>query len=414
MIKAIKVQLKPNNKQNSQLFGCVGAARWSYNFTLAAIEKHYAETGKFLSDNEIRKSITQIKRMEEFGWLNKYSNNIPKQAVKDACGAYKKFFKHLAEHPKFKSKKRSKPAFYHEGTKLKFTDKHCQIEKLGKVKMSEFGRIPIGEKYSNPRITFDGLDWWVAVGVEVGELTINKEPTQGIGIDLGIKNLAIISTGDVFKNINKSKAIRKAKKKLKRLQRQTSRQYEKSKLKGGRYKKTKNIIKTENRIRKVYARLSGVRNNNLHQITTFLVKTKPEYIVMEDLNVKGMMKNKHLSEAIAEQCWGEFRRQVEYKSGWYGSNFKLADRFYPSSKACNHCGAINRELKLSDRMFVCQECGVVKDRDFNASLNLRDYGKQNTDSIVGNLSLRSVISNESTIRAVRKSDTVKQEKNINF
>jgi putative transposase len=376
MIKTIKIQLKPNNNQNTLLFQCAGTARWAYNFTIAKIQEYYKETGKFLNDGEIRKQITQLKKTDEYKWLNNVSAQIPKQAVKDACGAYIKFFKRLSKYPKFKSKKISKPSFYHRQD-IKFTLTHCKIEKIGKIKLTEFNRIPLDTKYMNPRVTFDGLHWWISVGIEIEDLLIKKEPSESIGIDIGIKDLAIVSNGQIFKNINKTKSVRKLKKKLKRLQRQVSRKHENTKKKGGEavYKKTKNIIKLENKIKNVYQRLTNIRTNYIHQITTSLVKTKPEYIVMEDLNIQGMMKNKHLSKAIQEQCLFEFKRQIEYKCNWYGSKLILADRWYPSSKTCMECGHIKKNLNLSDRIFICPCCGNTVDRDYQASVNLRKYGK---------------------------------------
>ena len=207
----------------------------------------------------------------------------------------------------------------------------------------------------------------------MGDMTINKPISEAIGIDVGIKDLATISTGKVYKNINKTKAIKKANKKLKRLQKQVSRQYDKNyklKIKG----KGKNLVKLENQINKTYKRLTNIRANHLHQATFELVKNKPEYIVIEDLNIKGMMKNRHLSKAFAEQSLSEFRRQLEYKCLWYGVKLILADRWYPSSKLCFCCGSIKKELKLSDRVYRC-ECGLVIDRDLNASINLREYPK---------------------------------------
>ena len=374
MIKSIKVQLKPNNKQKSLLFQCASTARWAYNWTLDRQQKNYENGGKFISDNDLRKELTQLKKTDELNWLNKYSNNIPKQAIKDACEAYKRFFKKIADKPKFKSKRKSKPAFYHDNIKIKFTKTHVQVEKLGKIKLAEFGRIPVNAKYSNPRITYDGLNWWVAVGIEMPDMTINKKVSEPLGIDVGIKDLAIINTGKVYKNINKTKSVKKANKRLKRLQKQASRQYDKNyknKIKG----KGKNLLKLENKINKTYKRLTNIRTNHLHQTTSELVKTKPAYIVIEDLNISGMMKNKHLSKAIAQQSLYEFRRQLEYKCLWYGVPLIIADRFYPSSKTCSCCGAIKKDLKLSDRVYRCNECGLVINRDLNASINLREYPK---------------------------------------
>ena len=373
MIKSIKVQLKPNDKQNSLLFQCAGTARFAYNWTLNQQQKNYEAGNKFLSDNDLRKQLTQLKKTE-FPWLYQYSNNIAKQAVKDACEAYKKFFKKLADKPRFKSRKRSKPAFYHDNIKLKVTEKHVQLEKIGKVKLTEFGRIPPNSKYSNPRISYDGLNWYISVGIEMGDMTINKPVTEPIGIDVGIKDLAVISTGKVYKNINKTKSVKKSNKRLKRLQKQASRQYDKNyknKIKG----KGKNLLKLEKQINKTYKRLTNIRTNHLHQATFALVKTKPEYIVIEDLNVKGMMNNRHLAKAIAEQKLYEFKRQLEYKCLWYGVELIKADRFYPSSKTCCKCGNIKKDLKLSDRVYKCSECSNTIDRDLQAAINLKNYPK---------------------------------------
>ena len=373
MIKSIRVQLKPNNKQNSLLFQCAGTARFAYNWTLNQQQKNYEAGNKFLSDNDLRKQLTQLKKTE-FPWLYQYSNNIAKQAVKDACEAYKKFFKKLADKPRFKSRKRSKPAFYHDNIKLKVTEKHVQLEKIGKVKLTEFGRIPPNSKYSNPRISYDGLNWYISVGIEMGDMTINKPVTEPIGIDVGIKGLAVISTGKVYKNINKTKSVKKSNKRLKRLQKQASRQYDKNyknKIKG----KGKNLLKLEKQINKTYKRLTNIRTNHLHQATFALVKTKPEYIVIEDLNIKGMMKNRHLAKAIAEQKLYEFKRQLEYKCLWYGVELIKADRFYPSSKTCCKCGNIKKDLKLSDRVYKCSECSNTIDRDLQAAINLKNYPK---------------------------------------
>lgn len=372
MIKSIKVQLMPSNKQNSLLFQCAGTARFAYNWAIAKQEENYESGGKFLNDGTLRKELTVLKQ-GQYAWLYKYSNNITKQAVKDACNAYKKFFKKLADKPKFKSRRKSKHAFYHDTMKLKVTEKHVQLEKIGSVKLAEFGRIPIDGKYSNPRITYDGLNWWISIGIEMLDMTISKPVSEPIGIDLGVKDLAVVSTGEKYKNINKTKEIKKANKRLKRLQRRVSRQYDKiktKKIKG----KGKNLLKLENKINKTYKRLTNIRNNYIHQITTKLVKTKPEYIVIEDLNVSGMMKNRHLSKAIAQQKLHEFRRQLEYKCHWYGIPLIIADRFYPSSKLCSCCGRIKKDLNLSDRVYKC-ECGNVMDRDLQATINLREYPK---------------------------------------
>lgn len=371
MITSIKVRLEPNNKQASQLFKCSGTARFIYNWTLSRQEENYQNGGKFISDNDLRKELTTLKKTD-LNWLNNVSNNIAKQAVKDGCGAYKKYFKKLADKPKFKSRRKSKPSFYHDTEKLKVTETHVQLEKLGKVKLSEYGTIPTDIKYSNPRITYNGVHWYISVGVEVHK-EIVELTGESIGIDLGICNLAICSNiEDPYKNINKTKRIKKKEKKLRRLQRKVSKKYLLNK-KGGSYVKTSNIIKLEKNIIKLHKSLDNIRTDYRHKITTEIVKTKPSRIVMETLNVKGMMKNRHLSKSIAKQGFFEFKTMIRYKAEKYGIEFVEADKWYPSSKTCSECGYIKPKLSLSEREFVCECCGSVIDRDKNASYNLSRY-----------------------------------------
>jgi putative transposase len=372
MITSMKVRLEPNNKQVSKLFQCSGTARFIYNWTLAKEEENYKNGGKFISDNELRKEITILKKTGEFKWLNGVSNNVAKQAVKDGCEAYKKFFKHLADKPKFKSRRKSKPSFYHDNIKIKFTETHVQLEKLGKVELSEYGRIPMNVKYNNPRVSFDGVHWYISVGVEFQQELVELTG-ESIGIDVGIKDLAICSNREKpYKNINKTKKVKKLEKKLRRLQRKVSNKYQLNK-RGGSYVKTSNIIKLERSIIKLHKNLDNIRTDYRHKITTEIVKTKPSRIVMETLNVKGMMKNRHLSKAIAKQGFFEFKTMIQYKAEKYGIEFVEADKWYPSSKTCSECGHVKPKLSLSERTFICEECGAVIDRDKNASINLSRY-----------------------------------------
>lgn len=391
MIKSIKVMLKPNNKQKTKLFLYANTARFAYNWTIAKQQENYQNGGKFISDSVLRKQFTQMKKLDEFNWLNNVSNNVTKQAIKDACDAYKRFFKGLSKYPKFKSKKKSIPSFYQDNVKIKFSETHVKVEgfasskksnkqKINWIRLAEKGRIPFGEnvKYTNPRFTFDGLNWWVSVGIET-DSDYSPSKTEGIGIDLGIKDLAVCSDGKVYGNINKTKRIRQLEKKKRRLQRKISRKYHMNK-EGSRYKKTCNIIKSEKQLLKVSRRLTNIRHNYIHQITSEIVNRKPMFIVLEDLNVKGMMKNKHLAESVQQQCFHEFRRQIEYKSNWNNIRFILADRWFPSSKLCFCCGKVKKDLKLSDRTFEC-ECGNIVDRDYHAALNLKKYGENVLESV---------------------------------
>jgi putative transposase len=370
MIKAIKVRLKPTKEQEQKLWQSVGTARFIYNWTLAKQEENHKTGGKFIKDGDLRKELTQLKKAD-LKWLNEVSNNVAKQAVKDACNAYKRFFKGLAKKPRFKSRKYSKPSFYNDTNKLKAKKKMVLIEKIGWMTTSE--QIPMDCKYTNPRVSFDGKYWYIAVGIEIQKPTI-EHTGETIGIDIGIKDLAICSNGMTFKNINKSITIKKLEKRLRRLQRKISRKYEMNK-EGRTFVKTSNIIKLEKQIRLLYRRLANIRNNHLHQATNAIVKTKPSKVVMETLNIKGMMRNKHLSKAIANQCLYEFQRQMEYKCKFYDIEFEKADQWFPSSKMCSQCGTIDKGLKLSDRTYKCSHCGLVIDRDYNASLNLSRYQK---------------------------------------
>lgn len=382
MIKAFKVMLLPNNKQRTKLFACAGTARFAYNWALEYERENRASGNPFLSDGTLRKIFTVLKKTEDYVWLNDYSNNIPKQAIKDAVNAYRNFFEGRAKFPKFKSKRKSKLSFYADPCKIKFTETHVILEKLtasrkankqkfNAVRLAEHGRIPVGVKYTNPRVTFDGLNWWISVGIEC-EQSANEPTHEGIGIDLGIKDLAICSDSVVYPNINKTKRIKKLNKKKRRLQRRVSKKYLKNK-KGERYCKTCNIIKSEKRLLKINHRLTNIRHNYIHSVTSEIVDREPKFIVLEDLNVKGMMKNRHLSRAVQEQCLYEFYRQIQYKCQWHNIEFITVDRYYPSSKLCSCCGNVKKDLKLSDRVYHCPVCGLTIDRDFQASVNLMRY-----------------------------------------
>lgn len=387
MIKAIKVRLYPTRIQEELMFKSAGIARFSYNWGLAFLNKYYEENKKTLSIGELRKEFTKIRNDEEFSWLKEVSSEIPQQALKDLGESFKKFFRKESSFPKFKKKGKCEVSFFHLNNKFIVKDKYIKLEKIGYMKMKDEGRLPIGNykkdkiKVLNPRIKFNGKFWYLSVALEVDD-KINVELTnESIGVDLGIKDLAIVSNIDKpFKNINKSKEVKRLNKKLKRLQKQVSRKYDMLKSgntfkKGEKLSKTQNIIKIEKQIKLVHKRIADIRLNHIHQATNTIVKTKPCRVVVEDLNVKGMMKNKHLSKAISEQCFNKFIAILEYKCKWNGIEFVKADRFYPSSKMCSLCGTIKKDLKLKDRTYICTnpKCNLVIDRDKNASINLANY-----------------------------------------
>ena len=373
MIKSVKIRLSPTKEQEELMFQSVGIARFAYNWGLSKWEEMYKE-GLKPSKAKIKKEFNNsIKKMDDFKWLYNVSGQITAQAFADLEDAYKNFFDGLAQRPKFKNKKKSKKSFYVRYDAIKFSNNRVNIEKIGKVKYSSNYKIPKLDKYTNPRCHFDGKYWYLTFGFEHGESQASLNEDLSIGIDLGISHLAIVNHLDKpIKNINKSKEVRRLKKKLKRLQRQVSRKYEMNK-KGSKFVKTNNIIKLERQIKLVHRRLNNIRNNHIHQATSKIIKLNPYRVVMEDLNVSGMMKNKHLAEKIAEQKFYEFKRQMKYKCQFNKIEFFEVDRWYPSSKACSCCKNIKKDLKLSDRTYTCNECGLVIDRDKNASINLGNY-----------------------------------------
>ena len=366
-----------------------GAARYAYNWAIRKEKESYESGNGFIKDNELRKLFTKHK--EDNAWLYSILNAVTAQAIKDACLAYQRFFKKQANLPKFKSRKRNKPAFYQDSSKLLYDGKYVKLEKvsdskrtnkqkLNWIKLSEANRIPFVKTYLNPRVTFDGIHWYVSVGVEV-PVNTTAPGGEGIGIDLGIKELAVCSDGHTYKNINKTDKVKRLEKAKRRKQRQIARKYEKNK-QGNNYVKTKNIVKAERKLLKINHKITNIRKDYIHKVTTEIIKREPSFIVLEDLNVKkGMLKNKHLSKSIQEQNFYKFRDVLTYKAEQAGIKLIIADKFYPSSRACSRCGAVKHNLKLSDRTFVCNECSLEIDRDLNASLNLCRLGTVSSTGI---------------------------------
>lgn len=352
----------------------VHCGRFIWNWGLSFQKRRYEETGKKLSGYELVKRLTPLKKQEGYQWLTEVSTTSLQTTLLDLDKAYKNFFKSGFGFPKFKSRKKARPSFPVRQNRFYFTESHVNIEKLGKVSYKTDHEIPLGKeaKWSNPRIHYTPNGKWIlTVSVERENQTpeLTDEP---MGIDLGIKTTAVVSFngGKIsYPNVNKSPKMRKLNKKLKRLQRNVSRKYHTN----GNYEKTSNILKLESKIKKLQYRVANIRADYNHKMTHDLVSMEPKRIVMEDLNVSGMMKNKHLSKAIQQQNFHEIMRQLEYKCEWRGIEFVRADRFYPSSKTCSHCGSVKKDLKLSDRTYICEECGLVIDRDYNAAINLMKY-----------------------------------------
>lgn len=394
MILARKIRIFPTQEQEIKFIKSAGVARWAYNYFIGTnfdLYETYIKNGKsgdrYISGDDVRKIINNDLKRTTHKWLSEVGSNVMKQAVKDAEKAYKDYLCGTRGKPKFKKKGKSDPSFYVNYETLKKTKIGFHGEKLGDVRTAEpLPDLQYGEKYVNPRITFDGKYWYISVGYRVNEQEL-VTGGESIGIDLGIKDLATISNGTVYKNINKSERIRKLKRKLKREQRKLSRMLENnvdhyisSKSGKGRipvYKRNlsecSNIQKQKKKIKLIYRTLHNIRENYLHQVTTEIVKTKPSRIVIEDLNVSGMLKNRHLSDAIKEQKFYRFREMIEYKSKLHGIDVDFADRWYPSSKTCSCCGNLRKDLKLSDRVYICDCCGMRIDRDLNAAINLSNY-----------------------------------------
>lgn len=374
MTKGFILRLYPTKEEERLSWKHIGSCRYIWNYMLDYQQKRYEAGEKHLSAFDMMNLLPALKKDKEHEWLKEVSATSLQVVCSDLNEAYQRFFKKTSGFPKFKSRKRSKPSFPVGTQNLWFDNKgFAHIGKIGRVHFKTDFELPIGRghKFLNPRISFVNDKWLLSFGMECE----NQAPTltdKPMGIDLGVKDLAVAEFDGspiAFHNINKSKRMRQLKQKQKRLQRSISRKYEANR-KGNRYVKTKNIERQEAQLRKLHTRITNIRMNYIHQSTHALVSLLPCRVVMEDLNIQGMMKNRHLSKAIQEQCLYEFIRQMKYKCEWNGIEFVQVDRFYPSSKTCSKCGNVKRNLKLSDRMYHCDSCGAVIDRDYNAAINL--------------------------------------------
>ena len=372
--RAIKIKLFPTREQEKLLWQSVGTARFAYNWAKKFADTYYRLYKKSLNAGNARKHFTKLRNHKKYAWLKEVSSEIPQQAIKDYFEALDKFFKKVSGYPRFKSRKRSAVSFYHSNAKFTVSDNVIKLEKIGKIRMKDDNRLPRGNykrdkiKVCNPRVKYNGKYWYISLCVENKYEKCKLDKDLSVGIDLA----TVSNFEKSFGNINKTQRVRRLKKQLRRLQRQVSRKYEKNRS-GNRYLKTNNIMKLERKIKLLHKRLSDIRLNYLHQVTISIAKTKPYRIVMEDLNVKGMMKNKHLAQAISEQGFAKFIELMKYKAEKFGIEFIQADRFYPSSKICSHCESLKKDLKLSERIYHCSCCGFTIDRDKNASINLANY-----------------------------------------
>ncbi len=370
-----KIKLYPTTEQINLIKKFAGASRYAYNWALSTQIKNYDEGNKYISGYNLTKLFTQHKKEEDKEWLYDISNACLKQSILDLDKAYQNFFKGITKFPKFKIKKGNKLNFPTRYDRLTITKDYVKCEKLGKIKCG-YHRIDLSKanKYANPRISYDGNNYWLSVNVLEEIKENNNDKTEPIGIDLGIKTLAICSNGKEYHRVN----TQRKNKRLKKLQRKANKKYDKmikiskeTKTKFKDIPKSKNLIKLEYKINKLHNRITNIRKSNIHFITSDIIKQNPNKIVIEDLNVSGMMKNHRLAKQIADCSFYEFKRQLEYKCKWNNIELIIADRFYPSSKLCSNCGNKKDNLKLSDRVYKCNCCGLTLDRDYNASLNLK-------------------------------------------
>lgn len=377
MIKTYRIRLYPTKEQESLMWQHIGACRYVWNWMLAKQRELYEQGGKYLSAFSMMNLLPSLKNDGEHGWLYNVSAKTCQIICRDLDKAYKEFFAKRQGFPRFKSRKRNRLSFPVCNEKMSIASNTVmQIQKLGRIKCRIDNRLNADATYKffNARITYKNGKWIMTVGIE-SESQVPELTDKSMGIDLGVKDSAIVAFGSekiVFPNINKGRQIRLLQKRIKHLQRSASRKYEANKT-GNKYHKTKNIERCEEKIRKLYAKITNIHTNYIHQSTSKLIKLLPCRVVMEGLNVKGMMKNRHLSKAVQEQCLSEWIRQMQYKCAWNGIEFIQANRFYPSSKTCSNCGCIKHDLKLSDRTFICNECGFTIDRDYQAALNLMRY-----------------------------------------
>ena len=372
LILSRKVRLKLTSDQAVLARKSAGTARWAYNKYLAISRLMYDARqivgGPYYTSGDFRKEITQLKKTTEYSWLREVAANVVKQAVKNCDSALKRYFKNVSGYPRFK-KKGQHDSFYVNYESFHKINGGCYIEKLGFVRTSE--SLPDNVTFlDGVTVSYDGKYWYVSFTYQIQEK--NSELTdESLGIDLGIKNLAVLSNGKVYGNINKTKRVKSIEKRLRRQQRKLSRKRESNKSRTLR--DCRNYQKQSKKVRLLYRRLANMRNDYLHKTTTEIVKTKPSRIVLEDLHVQNLMRNRHLAKAIQEQKWYEFRRQIEYKSQIYGITVVIVSRWFPSSKQCHVCGYINKELVLKDREWTCPECSTHHDRDLNAAINLANY-----------------------------------------
>ena len=377
LLKSFKTEINPTEEQKARIRRTIGTCRYVYNFYLGHNKALHDNGEKFMTGKSFSLWLNNeyIPDNPDKTWIREVYSKAVKKSIEDGCTAFTRFFKHQSDFPKFKKKGKSDVKMYF----VRNNPKDCQCERhrlkiptLGWIRIKEKGYIPTtkdGYMIRSGTVSVKAGRFYVSVLVEIPDVNIDNSSNEGIGIDLGLKDFAIISNGKTYRNINKSAGLKKLEKQLIREQRSLSRKYES--LKKGESTQRANIQKQKLKVQKLHHKMDNIRTDYINKTIAEIVKTKPSYITIEDLNVKGMMKNRCLSKAVASQKFYEFRTRLKAKCDENGIELRVADRFYPSSKTCHHCGSVRKNLKLSDRIYRC-ECGYVADRDLNAALNLKD------------------------------------------
>ena len=377
LLKSFKTEINPTEEQKARISRTIGTCRYVYNFYLGHNKALHDNGEKFMTGKDFSLWLNNeyIPDNPDKTWIREVYSKAVKKSIEDGCTAFTRFFKHQSDFPKFKKKGKSDVKMYF----VRNNPKDCQCERhrlkippLGWVRIKEKGYIPTtkdGYMIRSGTVSVKAGRFYVSVLVEIPDINIDNNSNEGIGIDLGLKDFAIVSNGKTYRNINKSAGLKKLEKQLIREQRSLSRKYEN--LKKGESTQRANIQKQKLKVQKLHHKMDNIRTDYINKTIAEIVKTKPSYITIEDLNVKGMMKNRCLSKAVASQKFYEFRTRLKAKCDENGIELRVADRFYPSSKTCHHCGSVKKNLKLSDRIYRC-ECGYVADRDLNAALNLKD------------------------------------------
>ena len=377
MLKSFKTEINPTEEQKARIRKTIGTCRYVYNFYLGHNKALHDNGEKFMTGKSFSLWLNNeyIPDNPDKTWIREVYSKAVKKSIEDGCTAFTRFFKHQSDFPKFKKKGKSDVKMYF----VRNNPKDCQCERhrlkiptLGWVRIKEKGYIPTtknGYMIRSGTVSVKAGRFYVSVLVEIPDANIDNNSNEGIGIDLGLKDFAVVSNGKTYRNINKSAGLKKLEKQLIREQRSLSRKYEN--LKKGESTQRANIQKQKLKVQKLHHKMDNIRTDHINKTIAEIVKTKPSYITIEDLNVKGMMKNRCLSKAVASQKFYEFRTRLKAKCDENGIELRVADRFYPSSKTCHHCGSVRKNLKLSDRIYRC-ECGYVADRDLNAALNLKD------------------------------------------